>query len=96
MALSKDEQAQLDALQAKASEPDDDDFEIEIRDEKGRAAKVPYRKGRSWLQSTFGIDVDPTPEPAGDDEGQGDKPKRGGGQEPAGGTAQKYFGGKGK
>jgi hypothetical protein len=68
MALSKDEQAQLDALTRKASEPDED-FDIEIWDETGAGAKVPYSKGRSWLNK-FGIDLpveapesEPEPEP---------------------------------
>jgi hypothetical protein len=64
MALSKDEQAQLDALTKKATEPDEE-FDIEIWDETGAGAKVPYSKGRSWL-NRFGIDL---PEPAPESEG---------------------------
>ena len=70
MALSKDEQAQLDALTAKASEPDDD-FSIEIWDETGAGAKVPFSQGKSWL-ARFGIGVEkpaedkPAPKPAAD------------------------------
>lgn len=60
MALSKDEQAQLDALTKKATEPDED-FHIEIWDETGAGAKVPYSKGRTWLQR-FGIDMPSEPE----------------------------------
>jgi hypothetical protein len=60
MALTPEEKAQLDALTAKANTPDDDDFDIEIWDEKGAGARVPYRKGKTWLQR-FGIDL---PEPA--------------------------------
>lgn len=65
MALSKDEQAQLDALTAKASEPDQDDFSIEIWDETGAGAKVPFSQGKGWL-ARFGIGVE-TPPP---DEGK--------------------------
>lgn len=65
MALSKDEQAQLDALTAKASEPDAEDFSIEIWDETGAGAKVPFSQGKGWL-ARFGIGVE-TPPP---DEGK--------------------------
>ncbi len=61
MALSKDEQATLDALTAKAAETDEDDFHIEIWDETGAGAKVPYSKGKTWLQR-FGIDLPVEPE----------------------------------
>jgi hypothetical protein len=61
MALSKEEQDQLDALTAKANEPDpQEDFEMEIYDGP-KGARVPYSKGRSWLQTHFGIDLDPDP-----------------------------------
>jgi hypothetical protein len=71
VALSKEEKDQLDALTAKANEPDeDDDFEIEIYDGP-KGARIPYRKGRGWLQQ-FGIDLDPNPESeAGSDDGKG-------------------------
>lgn len=92
MGLSKEEQDQLDALTAKANEPDEDDFDIEIWDEKGAGAKVPYRKGKTWLQR-FGIDLPETPE---DDETQA--PKKTPGKtttgEASGGHAQRYFGNK--
>jgi hypothetical protein len=71
MALSKDEQATLDALTAKAAEAEDEDFSIEIWDESGAGAKVPYSKGRSWL-ARFGIDVE-TPSA---DEGKETKPAK--------------------
>ena len=98
MGLSADEQAQLDALQAKASEPDDDEFEVEIYDENGRGARLPYRKGRSWLQQHFGIDLEPAPEGEGEPEGEGKPPKTGKGKTGSGGKAdgpaQRYFGSK--
>lgn len=60
MALSEEQQAQLDELNRLANEPDDDDdFEIEIYSSDGSGARLPYRKGKSWIQKTFGIDVDP-------------------------------------
>jgi hypothetical protein len=61
MGLSAEEKAQLDALTAKANQPDDEpDFEMEIYDG-AKGARVPYSKGRSWLQTNFGIDLDPDP-----------------------------------
>lgn len=50
-------QRQLEELEASPDE--DDEFEIEIYDEQGRGARVPYRKGKSWVQKHFGIDIDP-------------------------------------
>jgi hypothetical protein len=72
MALSKDEQTQLDALTRKASEPDEE-FDIEIWDETGAGAKVPYSKGRSWL-NRFGIDL-PTEPPETEPESEPKAPK---------------------
>lgn len=93
MALSKEERAQLEALQAKEAEADDDDFDVEIWDETGAGAKVPYRKGRTWLQR-FGIDLDPAPE--GDDKGDGKPAPKSGATSDKGesrpGPAKKYFG----
>jgi hypothetical protein len=83
MALSDEEKATLESLQRKATEPDKD-FDVEIWDDSGRGAKVPYSKGRSWLQKTFGIDLDPEPTPD-DKSGDGDKNVT---------HAQKYFGSK--
>jgi hypothetical protein len=57
MALSDEEKATLEALQAKANEPEADDFDIEIWDDSGAGARVPYSKGRKWLADKFGIDV---------------------------------------
>jgi hypothetical protein len=94
MALTPEEQAQLDALTAKANATDnDDDFDVEIWDKEGNGARVPYRKGKTWLQK-FGIDL---PEPEGETE---DPPKPA--SRPKGKTTQdgnvthaaKYFGNK--
>jgi hypothetical protein len=81
MALSDDEKSLLDKLTAKANEKDDDDFDVEIWDETGAGARVPYRKGKAFL-GRFGIDL---PDPPIDDKPQG---KDGGKPEPA----QRYFG----
>lgn len=100
MALTDEEKAQLAALQKKESEPDDSDFDIEIWDETGAGAKVPYRKGRTWLQR-FGIDLDPEPEGEGEGEGEGQaasgKPRGSSAKGQANVThAAKYFGNRGK
>ena len=66
--LTDAQQKQLDELTALASAPDEEDFEVQIW-EGDKGAQVPYSKGRSWLQKTFGIDLgDP---PADDDQAGG-------------------------
>jgi hypothetical protein len=68
--LTPEQAKQLADLQKMADAPDDDDFDIEIW-EGDKGARVPYSKGRSWLASTFKLDIgDP---PAADD-GAADKP----------------------
>jgi len=96
MALTDDEKNQLAALQKKAEEPDADDYDIEIWDETGAGARIPYHKGRSWL-NRFGIDLPEQPE--GDAEGDQDqaqgKPRskrQGGAAGQPDGHAAKYFG----
>lgn len=86
MGLSPEEQAQLDALTAKANEPDaeDDDFEVEIYSPTGHGARLPYRKGRKYLQDNFGIDLDPDPGTGDTGGAQGDA----GTGKPAGGKAK--------
>ena len=62
MALNDEEKAALAELLEKDKEPDTaEDFEIEIYDG-SRGARVPYSKGRSYLQTHFGIDLDPDTE----------------------------------
>lgn len=70
--LNADEKKLLAELQARENEPDnDDDFEIEIyKDNHG--ARVPYSKGRKFLQEIFGIDLDDTSDAESDD-GEGSK-----------------------
>lgn len=68
--LTPEQAKQLKELQDQADAPDEDDFDVEIG-EGDSYARVPYSKGRSWLQAKFGIDLgDP---PAADD-GKGDAP----------------------
>ncbi len=74
--LSKEQAAQLEELTKLRDAPDEEDFEVEIG-QGDNFARVPYSKGRSWLQKNFGIDLDPDPEAeAGEDEdkaeGKGD------------------------
>ncbi len=60
MTLSKKDREELEAqLQADNEEREraKDEFEVEIGSE-GNYARVPYRKGKAWLQKTFGIDLD--------------------------------------
>jgi hypothetical protein len=91
MPLSDDEKAQLAALQAKENEPDED-YQIEIWDETGAGAKLPFSQGRTWLQR-FGIGV---PEPTEDEP----KTPKGKAAPKADGDnvthAAKYFANKGK
>lgn len=68
--LTAEQQAQLDQLTALANADDDDDFEIEIF-EGDKGARVPYRKGKGWLERTFGIDVGDPPAAAADPAGGG-------------------------
>ena len=62
---------------------------VEIWDEGGRGARVPYAKGKSWLQKTFGIDADDLkPEedaPADDEPAAKVRPAHFGGRRAAGG-----------
>lgn len=97
--LTPEQQKTLDELTALAESPDDDnDFEIEIRNG-DRAARVPYRKGRSYLQEHFGIDLDPPPDDGTDDgteadpaPGMGKNVKRAKAERER--TSTRYFGGK--
>ena len=73
--LTKEQQQQLDELTALASAPEEEEFDVQIWDgDKG--AQVPYSKGRSWLQKTFGIDLGEPP--AADDEEPGGADEAGG------------------
>ena len=86
--LTPEQQKQLDELSALASAPDDDDdYEIEIVNG-DRRARVPYRKGRSYLQEHFGIDLDPpTNEPDPKDNGDVKDP-----EPPKDKPSTRYFG----
>ena len=64
MAMTPKERSQLEEqLKAddEARKREQDMFEVEIGSE-GNYARVPYAKGKAWLQKTFGIDLDDEPE----------------------------------
>ena len=92
MALTDEEKAQLAALTAKENEPDaSEDWAVEIWDETGAGAKVPFSQAKSWL-SKFGIGIEAPPaDDSGKAPAKGKTPASGEGQAPAG-TANKYFG----
>jgi hypothetical protein len=75
--LTAEQQAKLDELTALAAADDDDDFEIEIF-EGDRGARLPYRKGKSFL-AKLGIDVGDPPAAAADPAGADDPPADQGG-----------------
>lgn len=93
-ALNEDEKKLLAELTDRANAPDeDDDFEIEVYDTTaGKGARIPYRKGKSWLHSAFGIGEAPAPAQGETGEGAG----AGGDAPPAGTGSQQgkagYFG----
>jgi hypothetical protein len=85
--LTPEQQKQLDELAALRDAPDESsDFEIEIWSGDGNGARVPYSKGRTWLQKNFGIDLDPPADPQTDPNAPPDP--EAGKQRPSG----KYFG----
>ena len=77
--LSKEERAELE----KRLQDDDNEanaYEVEIGQGENYA-RVPYAKAKTWLQKTFGIDLDELPKPDEKDE----KPKADGNVRPFGG-----------
>jgi hypothetical protein len=84
--LTPEQARQLKELQDQADAPDEDDFDVEIWDgDKG--ARVPYSKGRSWLEKTFKFDLgDP---PAAGDPAEG---KPGGKDDPPDDGSVRRFG----
>ncbi len=93
--LTEEQQRQLQELTALKDAPDDDsEFEVEIWNEKGQGARIPYGKGRSWLQQNFGIDLDPPPDPDGQGPGGNGQPPPDPEATARPRTSGKYFGGK--
>lgn len=89
MSTKAERRAELEAQMAELdNEPDDDEeFEIEIYGPEGHGARLPYRKGKTYLQQHFGIDADSLPKP-GDGKPAGKTPakssKRNTGENPEG------------
>ena len=75
MPLSKKEQDQLAALQAKAEEPDEPEFEVEWWEEdtegNRRGGRLPWSKGKALYGKHFPDLFADKPEPAADDEDEG-------------------------
>lgn len=106
MATRKEIEDQIAALQAEADNMgEEDEFEVEIWNEKGEGARLPHGQTTRWLRSKFpdlfDPDPDPTDNPDEPDKGKGTTggPRRRSGQgttPPATGartgTANKYFG----
>ncbi len=60
------------AEEEKREKEEKDRFEVEIGSD-GNYARVPYEKGKAWLQKTFGIDLDEEPKQEAEaDKGEGD------------------------
>jgi hypothetical protein len=57
MASKREELLAALAEEDKREKEEKDRFEVEIGSA-GNYARVPYEKARSWLQATFGIDLD--------------------------------------
>lgn len=73
--MAKPTAEEIAAWEARMAEPDgetDDDFEIEIYTPEGHGARIPYSKGRTYLQEHFGIDIDTLPKPGAAGAPQGD------------------------
>lgn len=95
MGLNADEKKLLEELSARASEPDaDDDYEIEIYDTSaGKGARVPYRTGKGWLHSVFGIGTPDAPATGEGGTGEGEGSGEGGkGAGKGGAKGGAYFG----
>ena len=68
--LTKEQRAELEAQLAADDADEDDSFEVEFGED-GKYARLPYAKAKSWLQKTFGIDLDEvTADPPADDKGK--------------------------
>lgn len=89
--MTPEQRAELERqLQEDDAADDDDDFEIEIWNGDGDGARLPFRKGKTYL-SRFGIDVGEPPAGNGGDNPPGDN---GDGTNPPAttGRASRYFG----
>jgi hypothetical protein len=105
LATRKEIEDQIAALQAEADEMgEEDEFDVEIWNEKGEGARLPHGQTTRWLKNKFPELFDPDePDPDADNQdsdGKGNTPKSGtkprGKVAPSGnqrtGTATRYFG----
>lgn len=70
--LTAEQQRQLADLQALADAPDDDEFDLVVRDEKGRETRLTGKHAQKWLKN-LGLGDDDEPE--GDKAADDDKPE---------------------
>lgn len=100
MATRKEIEDQIAALQAEADAMEDteNDYEVEIWNERGEGARVPHAQGKNWLAAKF-PELFPSEPDSAAEEGEGEtKPKPKGTQNktaPGRSTsnaATKYFG----
>ena len=100
MPTRKEIEDQIAALQAEADSmgDEDNDYEVEIWNEKGEGARVPHAQGRNWLAAKFPELFPPETDP-GTEEGETDpkgKPGKTPAKAPPGASrsnaATKYFG----
>jgi hypothetical protein len=103
--MARPTQQEIDEFNARMEEPEDniDDFEIEIFSPEGHGARLPYSRGRAYLQQHFGIDLDESPTqtepPANQPKGKKQNPADPNSPESENGdpvtplrTSQRYFG----
>jgi hypothetical protein len=104
MSSRKEIEDQIAALQAEADQmgDGDDEYEVEIWNEKGEGARVPHSQGKNWLAAKF-PELFPS-DPADNADTDGQSSTNAGKSKPAGkvapgstgtvrtGTATKYFG----
>lgn len=88
--LSKEERAELEQRLRDDDAEGDDDYEVEIGTG-DNYTRVPYSKAKSWLQKTFGIDLDEQPQDdTPEDKGKG----KGGGKDSSGPGEVRRFAGR--
>lgn len=92
--LTAEQRAELERQLQEDDETDDEDYEVEIWNDKGAGGRLPYRKAKKHFQDHFGIDLDPPTDPQNDPSGtkNGNADTSKTNQRPSG----RYFGGKGK
>lgn len=64
--LTAEQQKALAELQALADAPDEEEYEVWVKNEKGQETRIPSSRAGSWLKENFGISLHD--EPAGSEE----------------------------